>query len=52
MNVVKNFMSANQLKNGLGHVLADVPFTFESKGNGVRSTIDHALVNGDLFGSE
>ena len=47
---IKDFIQGFDLKKCLDHVLADVPFTFESKGSGCRSTIDHVLASDDLFG--
>ena len=48
---IRDFVNVNDLFCGNDHVIADVPYTFESKGSGVRSTIDHFIMNKDLFGS-
>ena len=51
VTAINEFMQAADMKNCLDHILANIPFTFESKGTGTRSTIDHVLVNADLFGT-
>jgi hypothetical protein len=48
---VKDFINASDLRCGTDHVIANVPYTFESKGTGARSTIDHFILNKDLFGT-
>lgn len=48
---INEFIQANNMRNCREHVLADVPFTFESKGFGTKSIIDHVIANVDLFGT-
>ena len=51
MASVKEFLSAAGLKCGLDHILANVDYTYESKSNGSKSTIDHICLNDDIFPS-
>ena len=46
---LQNFISSNNLLNGLNHPVANVGFTFESAGTHSRSLIDHVLACEGLF---
>ena len=49
MDIVKEFLVANGLRNGLDHILSTVVNTFESKSNQSRSIIDHICISDDSF---
>ena len=49
VNAIKEMLSAWELKCGISHNKAKVSHTFESKGNGSRSLIDHYCVTDNLF---
>ena len=51
VNAMNEFAQATDLKKCLDHILANIPFTFESKATGTRSTIDHVFTDNDLFGT-
>jgi hypothetical protein len=46
---LQRFIQAETLRCGLTHVRADVDFTYESKINGSRSTLDHFIVSDNVF---
>ena len=48
-NALKVFMQSEELKCPLFHELFTIDFTFESKANGERSTIDHFLLTENLY---
>ena len=50
VNAIREFASVTNLSFGINHVLSNVDFTFESKGSGTRSTIDHFMLDSCLFG--
>jgi hypothetical protein len=47
--LLKEFMAQENLVNLLQHPNSDVTYTYESKANGERSTIDHFLVSENLY---
>jgi hypothetical protein len=51
VNAMKDFIDANDLHCSTDHILADIKHTFESKGSGITSLIDHFLIDKELFGT-
>ena len=51
VTAVKNMLQTVGLKSGIEHVLSKVDYTFESKGSGVRSVIDHLCFSDNIFHS-
>ena len=46
---IKNLLQNVDLTSGIDHVLSTVDYTFESKGTGVRSAIDHICLSDNMF---
>lgn len=49
VKTVSDFISHNNMKQGISHILSTVDFTYESKSAHSRSCIDHFLFTSDLF---
>ena len=51
VNFIKNMLQAVNLRSGISHVCSNVDYTFESKGTGTRSVIDHLCFSDNVFHS-
>ena len=50
VNKVKEFVESANLHFVDSHATAKIPYSFESKGSGVRSTIDHIILDHAFYG--
>lgn len=49
VNCIKNMLKIMNLKSGVDNVVSNVDYTFESKGTGCRSLIDHVCISDNVF---